>query len=488
MRGRHILVAVVLAAGCKSSTEPVIIVRMDAVTGTELTGIVGTEVTPVPVIRVTDQRGGAVQGVRIVFHVGPGGGVVANASVDTDGFGLATAGQWTLGTAVGVHSLTARSGRGPSTTFTAGAEAGPIDQVLRVSGDAQSAAVGEELLQPLVVRVTDAFGNPVPHAAVTFTVTSGGGRLDAGTALTDGFGLASSGAWTLGSEPGAQEVTAQSGGAAVVFPAFACGACQTLLFVRDGRIYRTTWKGGQEVPLTVGFQPAWSPDGQRIAFVRWGSENRPDIYMMASDGSDVVRRTFEGGAGNFTAGLHSPTWSPDGSKLAVASGGVYEGDIYVLSEADEWMASTAVARGAAAPAWSPDGSQIAFVSLSGDDGYHALHIMNPNGSGVREVTPRDEGGIERPTWSPDGRRIAFSKCIHGSCDVYAVAADGSTLTQLTRGMTAVGPAWSPDGDWIAFTTWSDWMDTARSIVIVPADAGGESFTVATAGTFPAWRP
>jgi TolB protein len=172
----------------------------------------------------------------------------------------------------------------------------------------------------------------------------------------------------------------------------------------------------------------------------------------------------------------------------VASGGLYEGDIYVLSEADEWMASTAVARGAAAPAWSPDGSQIAFVSLSGDDGYHALHIMNPNGSGVREVTPRDEGGIERPTWSPDGRRIAFSKCIHGSCDVYAVAADGSTLTQLTRGMTAVGPAWSPDGDWIAFTTWSDWMDTARSIVIVPADAGGESFTVATAGTFPAWRP
>jgi hypothetical protein len=447
MRGRRILVlvAVVQAAGCKSSTGPLITVRMDAVTPTELTGIVGTEVIPVPMVRVTDQSGSPLQGVRIVFHVGPGGGAVANTSVDTDGLGLATAGQWTLGTAVGAHRLTARSGRGPSTTFTAGAEAGPIEQVLRVSGDAQSAAVGEELLQPLVVRVTDAFGNPVPYAKVTFTVTSGGGRLDAGTALTDRFGLASSGAWTLGSEPGVQEVTAQSGGAAVVFPAFACGDCQTLLFVRDGLIYRTTWRGGQEVPLTAGSQPAWSPDGQRIAFVRYGSENRHDIYMMDGDGSDVVRRTFEGGAGNFTAGLHSPTWSPDGS-------------------------------------------QIAFVSLSGDDGYHALHVMNADGSGVREVTPRDEGGIERPTWSPDGRRIAFSKCIHGSCDVYAVAADGSALTQLTRGMIAVAPAWSPDGDWIAFTTWSDWADTARSIAIVPADAVGESFTVVTAGTFPAWQP
>jgi len=116
--GRRILVAVVLAAGC-SSTEPLIIVRMDAVTGTELTGIVVTEVTPVPVIRVTDQRGGAVQGVRIVFHVGP-----EETATNTDS-GLRTARVVTLDldSDGDADLLTARS--------TPGFTGGPPEVVLR---------------------------------------------------------------------------------------------------------------------------------------------------------------------------------------------------------------------------------------------------------------------------------------------------------------------------------------------------------------------
>jgi hypothetical protein len=74
---------------------------------------------------------------------------------------------------------------------------GPAAAFSVVSGDAQSAAVGTTLPQPLVVRVTDADGRPVPNHLVNFVVTAGGGSLFAGAAQTDADGLAAD-RWTLG--------------------------------------------------------------------------------------------------------------------------------------------------------------------------------------------------------------------------------------------------------------------------------------------------
>ncbi len=494
MRGGQLLVAVVLSAGCDSSTEPLREVRIEAVTATDLTGTVGTAVTPVPMVLATDQDGRPVQGVAISFDVGGNGGAIANASVNTDNRGLASAGSWTLGTAAGTQSLAVRFNGRSNVVFTARAMAGPVAQITRANGNDQVAATNETLLHPLLVKVADAFDNPVVDATVTFTVISGDGRIDGSTAMTNAIGIAASGPWTLGSVPGVQQVIAQTAGAEVVFSAFACDGCHTFLFVRDRYIYRTIGNGAQELQLTQGFQPAWSPDGKRIAFVRFGSGERFDIYLMDADGSNIVRRTSSGGGRNFP-GFHSPTWSPDGLKLAVATDGVYDGFIYVLSAADDGNDPRVIAEMAARPAWSPDGSKIAFVSLSGDDGYHALHVMNADGSDIREVAPRGAHGIDHPTWSPDGRRIAFTKCvfdataINNSCDVYSVGSDGSALTQLTRGKSTNDPAWSPDGAWIAFTLWSAFAEPrAASIAIVPADTGGEPVTIIASGTQSAWRP
>ncbi|MGH7553798.1 MAG: hypothetical protein ACREMQ_12300, partial [Longimicrobiales bacterium] len=419
MRGRQLLVAVVLSAGCDSSTEPLREVRIEAVMATDLTGTVGTAVTPVPTVLATDQDGRPVQGVAISFDVGGSGGAIANASVNTDNRGLASAGSWMLGTAAGTQSLAVRFNGRSNVVFTARAMAGPVAQITRVNGNDQVAATNETLLQPLLVKVADAFDNPVVDATVKFTVISGDGRIDGSTAMTNAIGIAASGPWTLGSVPGVQQVRAQTAGAEVVFSAFACDGCHTFLFVRDRYIYRTIGNGGQEVQLTEGFRPAWSPDGQRIAFGRSNSE-RSDIYLMDADGSNVVRRTSSGGEGPCCSpGFHSPAWSPDGRRLAVATGGIYDGFIYILSVADDGSDPVRIATMAAQPAWSPDGSKIAFVSLSGDDGYHALHVMNADGSDIRVVVPRrDHGGIDHPTWSPDGRRIAFTKCLDG-CNVYS---------------------------------------------------------------------
>jgi Tol biopolymer transport system component len=142
---------------------------------------------------------------------------------------------------------------------------------------------------------------------------------------------------------------------------------------------------------------------------------------------------------------------------------------------------------AAMPAWSPDGRKIAFVSLSGDDGYHALHVMNADGSNVTALTLRDRGAIEHPTWSPDGQRIAFTKCVDGACDIVAVSANATAVTaveQITTVGNAFSPAWSPDGFWIAFTVGNY---PAYSVVYVAANGGDEPMLLGS-GSRPAWRP
>ncbi len=263
-----------------------------------------------------------------------------------------------------------------------------------------------------------------------------------------------------------------------------------LAFVRDGQIYVVATANGGLVQLTntgagtSNQEPAWSPDGGRIAFVTYDQKSgSSSLFLMDANGANVVRR-----AGDFG----SPAWSPDGRLLAVTSGDcTYYCDIHLMSAHDDGEAPVHLRSSGAEPAWSPDGTMIAFVSLSGDDGYHALHVMNADGTAVREVTLRDPGGIYGPTWSPDGRRIAFSKCFD-SCDIFAVDADAasappSALAQLTTSGNAGAPAWSPDGAWIAFTVWPP-RQGSPSVAYVPAATGGEPIPLFSGGHTPAWRP
>jgi Tol biopolymer transport system component len=479
-----------LVAGCTSPTEPAGGLRLEALTATSLTGTVGIEVTPVPRVRVTDAAGRPVPGVVIAFDIAGGGGT-AKPSVPTDLDGSATAGAWALGGAVGAHTLTARSSGLVSVVFTAMAGPGAPAQIARVSGNNQIALVRVTLSQPLRVRVADMFGNPVPGAPVTFAVISGGGALDGGAAVTDSAGFATSGAWTLGPAQGPQLVRAEAENAQQTFTAIACGAaCQLpqLVYVRDGQIFGTTIAGGEPIQLTAGGrdgEPAWSPDGRRIAFVSYDQNWGAHIYLMDAGGNGSVLRV---------SGFQSPAWSPDGRLLAVArnpfaTGCVYECDVYLLSADDDGAAPVRLATMAAYPTWSPDGKRIAFVSLSGDDGYHALHVINADGSGETAITVRDEGGIFDPDWSPDGGSITFSKCMRGSCNLAVVSLGGGEPSYLlATGTLVFEPAWSPDGTWIAFTLLNLGAGSTRSIAYVAAASGGEPIPIVSSGYSPAWRP
>ena len=116
-------------------------------------------------------------------------------------------------------ALIALAGLLPAVMTCGGDSTGPSlpAALSRVGGDGQSAAVGQALSSPLVVKVVDASGSAVQGVAVTWAVASGGGSLSPSSSTTDAQGLAST-TWTLGLIAGSNSATARVAGAAAITP------------------------------------------------------------------------------------------------------------------------------------------------------------------------------------------------------------------------------------------------------------------------------
>ena len=179
---------------------------MTASAGQNQTAAAGTAVTIAPSVVVRDVRGNAVAGVAVTFTVGSGGGTVVGGTATTNASGIAAVTSWTLGGSGGTQTLIASSGTLPAVTFTATATAGAAARLLGFSSQTQSGIVAGAALtvsQRPAVRVTDAEGNPVTGAVVTFRVAQDGssGYLTSSdtiaTASTNANGIASVGAWTM---------------------------------------------------------------------------------------------------------------------------------------------------------------------------------------------------------------------------------------------------------------------------------------------------
>ncbi|HWA41325.1 MAG TPA: Ig-like domain-containing protein, partial [Gemmatimonadales bacterium] len=206
---------------------PVIIT---ADSGDAQVGIVGDSLGALFVARVKGADSLGISGVPVRFAAVTAGGAVRDTvTLLTDATGRVRT-RALLGTLGGSYSYTATAlGTGlPARTFTATAGASAAAAIAIQSGNGQVDTIGKTLAQPFVVRVTDAFTNPVAGAVVVFSRTSGSGTLADDSVTTDAAGLASVG-YTLGGTAGTDSVHALLAGtsAFVDFSATAISAAPT---------------------------------------------------------------------------------------------------------------------------------------------------------------------------------------------------------------------------------------------------------------------
>jgi len=171
---------------------------MVAVSATAQTGVAGGNVADPPSVIVRDVSGIPVTGVVVTFAVTAGGGSVVGSPATTNVNGVATLTSWRLGLTAGANTVVATSPGLPSVTFNATGNAAAPANVVASAGDNQTAIQGTAVATQPTVTVTDANGNPVVGATVTFAVVLGGGSATGLNQLTDALGLASVASWTLG--------------------------------------------------------------------------------------------------------------------------------------------------------------------------------------------------------------------------------------------------------------------------------------------------
>jgi Tol biopolymer transport system component len=198
--------------------------------------------------------------------------------------------------------------------------------------------------------------------------------------------------------------------------------------------------------------PAWSPNGKRLAFEASESLNtfNLDIYIMNADGSGVKRITKQ------STHDRMPSWSPDGTKIAFMKDrrSVQErdtGDIYTIRVDGTHLRQLTDNGLDEYPAWSPDGKTVAFDRPTKAKG--RIYTVNSDGGGLRTLTDPPQGLWDsQPSWSPDGTRIAFTRASESRADVFTMNSDGTHTRKLTGKTDGFSPAFSPDGKKIAFVS------------------------------------
>lgn len=237
------------------------------------------------------------------------------------------------------------------------------------------------------------------------------------------------------------------------------------------------------------WDPAWSPDGNWIAFVDRG-DVPGDLYVINADGGERRQLTHSNGTqpGDLY-GARTPTWAPDGSKLAFGYG--YDG-IYVVG-ADGDRLRRLVASGLN-PDWSPGRRKIAYAQ-GGETDPLSLYVVNPDGSGRQLVgrPPDSDHSYNTPTWSPDGQRLAFTvgpAPDTGNVDTYlgVVSQYRGRVTALARGRYPVDPDWSPDGRRIVFADWSTFRRGGRLPIVAVLTLRTGAIRNVRPGWHPRWSP
>lgn len=227
------------------------------------------------------------------------------------------------------------------------------------------------------------------------------------------------------------------------YPCWAENGQKIFFRTNNNKVFSFNLENGQERPILEAYglvgSVVESPDGGTLLFVRF----RNDL----KDSSDLWISTLEGKGQKILTrdvGLqYDPAWSGDGKKIAYVSGhGFQTHELYIVdSNVGNKQRLTDNKALELLPAFSPDDKTLAYVSdITGD---YEIWLMDVDGSNPRRLTNSD--GIDtRPCWSPDGNRIMFVSNRGGNQQIWIMNKDGSDAQQLTTGPPSIDPAWKKE--------------------------------------------
>jgi hypothetical protein len=246
---------------------------------------------------------------------------------------------------------------------------------------------------------------------------------------------------------------------------------------------------GQRSPQFESFHPFQSRidvsrKGELVFVSKWNESDA--LFIMDLETKKVtLKHHFDG-----MTTLASPAWSPDGQTVAF-SGMTPAGqsDLYLFRPATgELTRLTNDDYADGDPTWSPDGTTIAFASdrtRYGKDGHQNLFLIDVASGDIRYLTcgPWID---QSPRWSPDGSRIAFASDRDGGFNLYAVdpQGNGARLTKLLG--TALDPAWTPDGRSLLFTGFRKQGFGIYQMPSTSVEASADSFALVLEASPPRW--